>query len=405
MYSLEGHIAWRYLRSKKSHNAINIVSGVSAVAVAVVTAAMICVLSVMNGFGDIVRQMFSEFDPQLRITAAQGKYFSTDDPRIAEVQSLPYIDVWCEAVKETALVEFESHQLPAVLLGVDSNYQQLTHIDSILVDGEFQTFDGGFERTVVGQGLAWQLGVGAHFIRGLHLYAPKRCEEVNMLRPEQNFNQSTVFISAIFAVNQVEYDDKMMLVSLQTARHLFDYSDQQVTEIDFSIKAGTQLRHAKREIRKILGDNYVVADQYEQQADFFRILRVEKLLTGLLLVFILLIAAFNLIGSLTMLMLDKQEDTRTLSNLGADEAMIRRIFLLEGWIISSIGAVAGILLGLTLCLIQQHFGLLKLGSGTEYILNAYPVAVRATDILIVLIIVISIGFAAAWYPTRHVRSK
>ena len=401
MSYIEPHIAWRYLWAKKSHNAINIVSGVSAVAVAVVTAALVCVLSVMNGLGSEVEKMFSRFDPDLRITAREGKSFSLNTEQFAALRCLNEVAITAVTIEETALVEFEDHQLPALIKGVDTSYQALTDIDSIIVDGHYSVFDGAFERTVIGQGLAWQLGIGAKFVSAVHLYAPRRTGRVNLMRPDQAFLKQTCFIAGIFAVNQVEYDDRMMLVSLPMARELFGYAPDEATALELRLTPGANIDKTKKHIRRLLGSDFLVLDRYEQQEDFYRILRIEKWLTALLLLFILLIAAFNLIGSLTMLMLDKKEDIRTLRNLGADNSMIRRIFTLEGWLISASGAIVGLVVGLILCLLQQQFGFIKLGSGTEYVLAAYPVQVRATDILLVLLSVLAIGFTAALIPTRR----
>ena len=375
----------------------------SAVAVLVVTAALVCVLSVMNGLGSEVEKMFSRFDPDLRITAAEGKSFSIEDEALLSVQTLDEVAVAAITIEETALVEFEDHQIPALIKGVDTAYQALTDIDSIIVDGNYSVFDGAFERTVVGQGLAWQLGLGAHFIKAIHLYAPRRTGRVNLMRPDQAFEQRSRFVAGLFAVNQVEYDDKMMLVSLPLARELFSYSDSEATALELRLRPDANVQKTKKQIRRLIGENYIVQDRYEQQEDFYRILRIEKWLTALLFFFILLIAAFNLIGSLTMLMLDKQEDIRTLRNIGADNRMIRRIFTLEGWLISATGAVLGLVLGLILCLIQQEFGLIRLGSGTEYVLSAYPVRVELTDLIVVMTVVLLIGFVAALIPTRQLK--
>lgn len=375
----------------------------SAVAVLVVTAALVCVLSVMNGLGSEVEKMFSRFDPDLRITAAEGKSFSIEDEALLSVQTMDEVAVAAITIEETALVEFEDHQIPALIKGVDTAYQALTDIDSIIVDGNYSVFDGAFERTVVGQGLAWQLGLGAHFIKAIHLYAPRRTGRVNLMRPDQAFEQRSCFVAGIFAVNQVEYDDKMMLVSLPLARELFSYTDNEATALELRLRPDANVQKTKKQIRRLIGENYIVQDRYEQQEDFYRILRIEKWLTALLFFFILLIAAFNLIGSLTMLMLDKQEDIRTLRNIGADNRMIRRIFTLEGWLISATGAVLGLVLGLILCLIQQEFGLIRLGSGTEYVLSAYPVRVELTDLIVVMTVVLLIGFVAALIPTRQLK--
>ena len=402
----ELHIAWRYLFSKKGHNAINIVSGVSAAAVGVVTAAMVCVLSVMNGFGALVEQMFSEFDPEIRITATEGKSFRLDTLPVQQALALPFVQAASEVVEETALVRYKDHQQPARVMGVDSVFQHITHIDSIITDGYFSVFDGAFDRCVMGRGLAAQIGVNAHFVGAVHLYAPKRLERVNMLRPDDSFLHETAFMAGTFAVNQTTYDDQLLLVSLPLARRLFQYDTLMVTALELQLVRGSRLssRQMKAQLRECLGEGYVVADRYEQQADFFRILKVEKLLTALLLAFILLIACFNVIGSLSMLIIDKQDDIRILRHLGATPHTIRRIFLCEGWLITALGAMVGLIFGLTICLLQQHLGLLKLGSGTDYVISAYPVLVQAGDVVAVAAIVLGLGFFAAWYATRTLRT-
>ncbi|MBO4665473.1 MAG: ABC transporter permease [Paludibacteraceae bacterium] len=400
---IELHIAWRYIFSKKSHNAINIVSGVSAAAVGVVTAAMVCVLSVMNGFGTLIEGMFSQFDPELRIIAAEGKSFSVDNESIQEVLSLPSVAAVSQIVEETALISYKGHQMPAHLVGVDNQFAAITRIDSIITDGYFSVFDGAFERAVLGRGLAGQIGINAHFVGGLHIYAPKRNGRVNMLRPDESFNEATAFIAGTFAVNQVQYDESYMLVSLPLARALFEYDSLTVTAIHMQLTEKTLVKPAQKQIQRILGNRYVVQNRYEQQADFFRILKVEKLLTALLLAFIMLIACFNIISSLSMLIIDKKEDIKTLRNIGADNAMIQRIFLYEGWLTSTLGAIIGLGIGLAACLAQEHWGFLKLGSGTEYIISTYPVHVQAIDIIIIGVTVIVLGFVAAWYPVRKLK--
>ena len=403
----ELHIAWRYLFSKKGHNAINIVSGVSAAAVGVVTAAMVCVLSVMNGFGALVEQMFSEFDPEIRITAAEGKSFQLDTLPVQQALALPFVQATSEVVEEMALVRYKDHQQPARVMGVDSVFQQITHIDTIITDGYFSVFDGAFDRCVMGRGLATQIGVNADFVGAVHLYAPKRLERVNMLRPDEAFLHEKAFMAGTFAVNQTSYDDQLLLVCLPLARRLFQYDTLTVTALELQLdpKGHFSARQMKSQLRECLGEGYVVADRYEQQSDFFRILKIEKLLTALLLAFILLIACFNVIGSLSMLIIDKQDDICILRHLGATPQIIRRIFLCEGWFIIVLGAVFGLVIGLTICLLQQHLGLLKLGSGTDYVISAYPVLVQAVDVLAVAVIVLGMGFLAAWYATRTLRSK
>ena len=390
-------IARRYLFSKKSHNAINVVSGVSALAVAVVTAAMLCVMSVLNGFEEVIEGMFSRFDADLRIEAVEGKSFDCATEAFERVRQLPGVAVFSETIEETALVEYAGKQIPALLKGVDDRFEELTMIDSILVDGSYSVYDGAFERAVLGQGLANQLGIGAHFIKGMHLYAPKRGGKVNLLHPEQSFEQATCFMAGIFAVNQTRYDDEMMLVSADLTRRLFHYEPTEVTAVECKVQ-NAQCKDVKEQIQSVLGNGFKVMDRYEQQADFFRIVRIEKLLTTLLLAFIMLIASFNLLGSLTMLIIDKKANTGTLRSIGADDKLIMRIFLYEGWMISLAGALLGILSGIAICWSQERFGWLRMGNGTEYIISSYPVHLQMSDVLTVFGIVLLTGFVASVIP-------
>lgn len=403
MPNLESHIAWRYLFSKKGHNAINIVSGISAAAVAVVTSAMICVLSVMNGFGTLVEQMFSEFDPVILVVPAEGHTLRTDTAPIASLYAREDIEAISMQLEQTALIRYKDHQTPARVMGVDSLFTQTAHIDSIITDGFYSVWDGAFDRVVMGRGLAAQIGMNAHFTGALHLYAPQRTGHINVMRPDLSLRHEHAFIAGTFAVNQVDYDDQLLLVSLPLAQRLFDYDEHTATALRITPKEGVPIPNLQSQISNTLGTQFKVLNRYEQQASFFNILRIEKLLTILLLVFILLIASFNIIGSLSMLIIDKRDDIRILSDLGADESTIRRVFLLEGWFISSLGAFTGLILGVALCLGQQHFGWLKLGTGTEYIISTYPVQVQALDILLVAVIVLALGFIAALYPSRKIQ--
>lgn len=403
MASFESNIAWRYLFSKKGHNAINIVSGISSAAVAVVTAAMICVLSVMNGFGELVERMFSEFDPELMVVPAEGQTLRTDTLPVVSLYAREDVEAVSMQLEQTALVRYKDHQMPARVMGVDSLFTRTAHIDSIITDGFYSVWDGAFDRAVLGRGLAAQLGTNAHFTGALHLYAPKRTGRINLLRPDQSLLHEHAFIAGTFAVNQIEYDDQLMLVSLPLAQRLFEYDEHTATALRIQLKEGKPIANSQKLIAKTLGLGYKVLNRYEQQADFFRILRIEKLLTVVLLVFILLIASFNIIGSLSMLIIDKTEDIRILSHMGADEPMIRRIFLLEGWLISMLGTVTGLVIGVLLCLGQQHYGWLRLGSGMQYIISAYPVQVQTGDVVMVALIVLALGFVAAWYPAKKMK--
>jgi lipoprotein-releasing system permease protein len=279
----------------------------------------------------------------------------------------------------------------------------LTKIDQIITDGHFEVYDGAFDRAVLGQLLAWKIGIGARFIHGIQVYVPKRNSKVNMLRPDANFNSETCFIAGIFAVNQQKYDENSMIVDIDFTRRLLEYDSTEVTTL--MVASNGNIKQAKRAISQVLGEGYNIHDRYEQQEDFFRILRVEKLLTALLLAFILLIATFNSIGALSMLIIDKQNDIRTLSHLGANETLIRKIFLFEGWLVNAIGAIGGVIVGLTICLLQEHLGLLKLGNGMEYVISAYPVSVQALDIVLVIGIMLIMSLISAWIPVRKINIK
>ena len=395
------HIAWRYLFAKKQFNAIHIITTISSIAVGVVTAAMICVMSVMNGFGTMVEQMFSQFDPDIRITAQNGKSFHLSQETKDQLLALPEVNLLSESIEETALIYFEDKQTPVQLMGVDSVFDSLTDIDQIITDGHFEVYDGAFDRAVLGQLLAWKIGIGARFIHGIQVYAPKRNSKVNMLRPDANFNTETCFIAGIFAVNQQKYDENTMIVDINFTRRLLEYDSTEMTAL--MVATHGNIKQAKRAIAQVMGEGYNIHDHYEQQKDFFRILRVEKLLTSLLLAFILLIATFNSIGALSMLIIDKKNDIRILSHLGASEQLIRRIFLFEGWLVNAIGAIGGVVVGLTICLLQEHFGLLKLGNGVEYVISAYPVAVQGWDILLVIGIVLILSLISVSIPVRKIK--
>ena len=395
------HIAWRYLFAKKQFNAIHIITTISSIAVGVVTAAMICVMSVMNGFGTMVEQMFSQFDPDIRITAQNGKSFHLSPETKDQLLALPEVNLLSESIEETALIYFEDKQTPVQLMGVDSVFDSLTDIDNIITDGHFEVYDGAFDRAVLGQLLAWKIGIGARFIHGIQVYAPKRNSKVNMLRPDANFNTETCFIAGIFAVNQQKYDENTMIVDIDFTRRLLEYDSTEMTALMVSTQGN--IKQAKRAIAQVMGEGYNIHDRYEQQKDFFRILRVEKLLTSLLLAFILLIATFNSIGALSMLIIDKKNDIRILSHLGANEQLIKRIFLFEGWLVNAIGAIGGVVVGLTICLLQEHFGLLKLGNGVEYVISAYPVAVQGIDILLVIGIVWILSLISVRIPVRRIK--
>lgn len=401
-------VAKRYLFSKKSHNAINWISGISAAGVCVGAAALVCVLSVLNGFGALIGGMFSTFDPALKISPAQGKTFQTNAPVFERIKQNKSIAVYTEVLENNALVRFRDKQMPVAVKGVSENFNQLTRIDSIMYDGKFNlNSDDGIQRAVLGLGVASTLGVSANYMDPLQIFAPKRTQRINILNPSDSFNEELANITGIFSVQQIQYDDKYVLVPLNVARRLFEYDENTVSAIELKTAPHTNAEKVKKELQTLLGNNFKVQDRYEQQESFFRIMKMEKWIAYLILSFILLIAVFNIIGSLSMLILDKKADIVTLRNLGADNGLIKRIFLFEGWLISLFGAILGIVLGTALSLLQQHFGFIKLGASgsTDYVVNAYPVVTSASDILIVFVTVLIMGLLASIYPVRYISVK
>lgn len=405
--NLPFYIARRYLFSKKKHNAINIISGISVCGVALATLALVCTLSVFNGFQDMVAGFFTAFDPELKITVREGKVFEPQGTAFQEVRSLPEIDVWTETLEENAMVQYKDRQAMAIIKGVEDNFKELTSIDSLLYGaGEFILHDSIVDYGVLGVELISELGTGLQFVDPLQVYAPKRNVRVNMANPSASFNRDYLFSpGVVFVVNQQKYDARYILTSLSFARNLFNY-DTEVSAVELKLKPGADVTAVQRKIIRILGDEFVVLDRYEQQADVFRIMEIEKFISYLFLTFILAIACFNVIGSLSMLILDKREDVETLRNLGADDRLIARIFLFEGRLISLFGALSGIVLGLLLCYVQQRFGIISLGGGNgSFIVDAYPVSVHVTDVMLIFITVIAVGFLSVWYPVHYLTRR
>lgn len=403
------YIAKRYLFSKKSHNAINVISGVSVCGVALATLALVCTLSVFNGFQDLVTTMFTAFDPELKIVAVNGKVFDSQDDRIQSLKQMPEIDIVSESLEDNVMVQYKGRQAMAVIKGVEDNFNQLTAIDSILYGRkELLLHDEVVDYAIPGIELVSVLGTGIRFLDPLEIYAPKRGSKINVANPASSFNSDYLHSSGlVFAVNQQKYDASYILTSLEFARNLFQYQTE-VSSIELKLKEGVNIYKVQKEISQSLGDDFSVLNRYEQQADTYRIMEVEKLISYLFLSFILLIACFNVIGSLSMLIIDKREDVVTLRNLGANDEIIKRIFLLEGCLISFFGAMIGVVLGVVLCLVQQEFGLISLGSGDSagaFVIDAYPVSVHWIDVMLVLGTVLLISYFSVLYPVRYLSRR
>ena len=397
------YIARRYLFSKKSTHAINVISGISVVGVAVATMALVVTLSVFNGFHDLVASFFTQMDPQLKITPVKGKTAPADDPILTKIRHLSEVEVATECLEEQALAVYGDRQQMVIVKGVEDNFNQLTHIQEILEgDGDFELHAADLSYGIPGLGVAYQLGLGYTYEHPLRIYAPRREGQLNMANPTEGFVVDDLYSpGVVFCMKQGKYDKNYILTSIAFTRHLFDL-DGRLSSLEIRLKPGSDFERVKTQMDEIAAGKFYVQDRYEQQDDTFRIMKVEKLIAYVFLTFILMIACFNIIGSLSMLIIDKKEDVVTLRNLGATDHQITRIFLFEGRMISAIGAILGVLIGLLLCWLQQQYGIVRLGSSEgSFVVDAYPVSVHPWDIVLIIITVMAVGFLSVWYPVRY----
>lgn len=393
-------IALRYLFAPKSHSAINLITLVAACGVGVITAALICVLSVYNGFEGLVSDLTSRFDPDLRIEAQTGKGFTDDEKLRSQIEALPEVESVNATLEETVLMSYSGHQVPAIMKGVEDSFAEVTEIDSILLGADgFLLEDGVAHYCILGAGLGNTLGMSRGFVRPLTVYCPRRVGKIDLLNPEDSFSQESLYCSNVFMVQQTQYDDQYFLCSLETARTLLGDS-LLTTAYEVKLQEGANAEKVKKAINSSLGLR--VLTRYEQQEDAYRIMQIEKWISYLIIVFILLIASFNVIGALSMLMIDKSSEIRTLRNLGATDSLIKRIFTFEGWLVCGSGAIGGTLFGILLCMIQQHFEVIKLGAAVtaQYVVPAYPVQLIWSDVFLTFISVTIIGWIATAYTTH-----
>ncbi|MBQ0057559.1 MAG: ABC transporter permease [Bacteroidales bacterium] len=390
-------IAFRYLFAPKSHRAINAITIVATCGVAIITAALICMLSVYNGFEGLIGKLTSQLDPQLRIEATDGKFFADDKETRNTILSHPDVTALSVTLEETILMSNGSRQIPARMKGVDDKYRHVTGIDSITYGGDFMLNDPVADYTILGAGLSMQISCRPGFLRPLTFYCPRREGKIDLMSPEDSFVEHRFFCSALFAVRQSDYDDNLCLISLNAARQLLADSTL-CSAYEVKLADGADPQKVKRELSL---SGFDVLTQNEQQADNYRIVQIEKWITFALVIFILLIASFNIIGALSMLIIDKEPEIRTLRHLGADRSLIRRIFMFEGWLIVGLGAATGLILGITLCLVQQHFGIIGLGDGSgTFVIDSYPVVLRPADTLYTLCAVLGIGWLATAIANR-----
>lgn len=403
--NLSLHIAKRYLFSKKSHNAINIISILSVCGIAVATMAMICALSVFNGFTMIATLTFSNFDPDLTISPAKGKVFDPTNPIVQNALKIEGIEAVSENLEENALLRYDERQTPILLKGISQNYDTIANIKKIIIDGEYVLRDGDFDFAIVGAGLASQLRIRPNALSPLEIYMPKRNERVNLANPSAAFVQHDAYTAGIFTLNQAKYDDQTLIVSIELVRELLRYENE-VSTLCIKVKDGASIKDVQKQLQNLLGNDYKVKDRFEQQESTYKMVNIEKWVTYLILVIIVAIAAFNLVGPLSMLIIEKKEDISILQSMGADKKLICKIFMFEGWLITLVGVISGLVIGLVVCLLQQYLGLVKLGTDPgAFVIDAYPILVEVTDVIIVAVTVLLVGLLAVLYPVNVLRKK
>ncbi len=388
-------VAQRYLFSKKSHNAINIITLVSMCGVAIGTMALVCVMSVLNGFEGLVNGTFVAFDPDLRIESAEGRTFSIDNEAFSRIRKDKNVQTFSEVLQSNALVATNGRQAPAELRGVAKNFAEVSDISALIIDGKFSTEQGA----VAGVGLSNALGIT--YDAPIEIYLPKRQARVNLARPDNAFYRQEIYLTGVFASGQEKCDDAVLFVPIELAQTLCDYEPNEVSSVEIRLRPNADVAQVQSDFEKWLGNDFTVKNRYEQQADFYRILQIEKWITFLILAFILLIATCNIIGSLSMLMINKRGDIALFDALGAPTTQVRRLFLFEGWMIAIYGAVVGVVLGVIVCAAQQHFGIISMGSG--YVVERYPVEVRWSDVLAIFGTVVALGFMLAAYPASVIK--
>ncbi len=398
-------IARRYLLAKKSHNIINVITLISVIGVMIGSGALIIVLSVFNGFEGLVLGLFNSFNPELKVTVAEGKTFTLTEEQSRRIKTIPGIAFSVECVEENALARFGEKQHIVTMKGVEEEFLTMTPLDSFLLNGYYTLGDETKPMSVIGAGAAWYLGIYPEdFSVPMTLFVPDRTKRTIGGLGEESFNSERVYVAGVFALQQ-EFDVSYVIVPVRLARDLLEYTDE-VTSLEIGMSPGADESSVRRALGDILGPGYEIKNRYEQQSLLYRIMKSEKWAVFFILTFILIIAAFNMVGSLSMLIIDKRKDISVLYSLGAGKRLIRRIFYTEGLLISLSGGLLGLFLGGILALLQQEFGLIRLGGGEgTYIVDAYPVQVQLIDFLLVFATVVLIGLTTAWYPVRQISRK
>ena len=405
--NLSLYIAKRYIFSRKRHQVINLISGVAVAGVALATVAMVCTLSVFNGFQGVVAKQFTAMDPDVKVTVVQGKSFDKNSGAVAQVAALPSVSAVSFSVEDVAMVQYGGRQVMATIKGVDESFYRMSGIGDILYgNGELILYDGINSYAIMGAELMQQLNCGVYFTTPLEVFAPNRKGKVNLTIPASNFKKAKLLSSGlVFMLNQPKYDAGYIITSDIFAREIFRRGENEVTSMDIKVRDGEDIDEVKENVASILGEGFVVQDRYEQQRDIYKVMQVEKLISYIFHSFILLVACFNIIGSLSMLIIEKRDNMNTLRSLGADTSVISNIFVFEGCIISAAGAVSGVILGLLFCLLQQQFGFISMGGGDDFVVSSYPVEVEFADVALVFVTVLAVGFMAVWLPVKALTKR
>lgn len=400
--NLPFYIAWRYLKSKKSHNVINIISGISVAGVTIGTMALIVVLSVFNGFEGLVVSLFNTFDPPLKVTPVQGKTFTSTAFPWQKIEAIEGVEAATGIIEEKALLKYGSKQFLATLKGVDDNYTEWTGLDSMITDGVMLLKYKDQPLAIPGLGIAYYLGINLNnYDELIEVYAPRRTAS-GYATPENAFQRLDIRPSGVFSVQQ-DFDTKYMIVPLSFTRELFEYTNE-LTSVEIALADDADMYSIQDKVKQMLGSTYTVKNRFEQQEVLYKIMRSEKFAIFLILSFILFIATFNVVGSLSMLILDKRKDINILYALGANNKLVQRIFITEGILVAFSGAVAGMILGALICVIQQQFGLVKINAeGGSFLINAYPVLMDWKDFVMVFLVVGGIGLLATLIPVAGIK--
>jgi lipoprotein-releasing system permease protein len=401
--NLPFYISRRYLLGKKSQNAINIISGISVLGITTGTMALVIVLSVFNGFDALVKSLYNTFDPDIEISSAEDKTFTPDPSAKQAILSLPGVSALSEVLEDNVLLLYDDRQHIATVKGVDEAFVDVSGLDSMIYDGEMKLRDRNRPYVVVGQGVAISLGINLSFIDPLFIYTIDRKARINMSQPEESIRRDFIYPSGIFSIEQ-DYDSRYIICPIDFVRDLLLY-EKEVTCMEVKLDPDYSVEEVQKEIRSLMGAGYHVKNREQQNEMFYRVMRSEKWAIFLILTFILIIASFNIIGSLSMLIIDKKKDILALRNMGANNKLIKRIFLVEGWLISVVGSLTGLFLGTLISWVQQRFGVIKLTGSGSFIIDAYPVQIEALDIILIWITVLVIGLFAARYPVQQISKK